>query len=47
MFNENIRAEFFRISRATSNIEDLSRNFKQLLGPMINKMGKLEVSNFP
>ena len=39
MFSGSIRAEFFRISRATYKTEDLSRTCKQLLSRMLKQNG--------
>ena len=39
MFYGSIGAEFLRISRATSKIEDLSRNCQQLLSRMLKQNG--------
>ena len=43
----SIGAEFLRISRATSKIEDLTRNCKQLLSRMLKQNGQMGESNFP
>ena len=40
IFYGKIGEEFLRISRATSKIENISGNCKQLLCQMLNKMGK-------
>ena len=42
MFYGSIGAEFLRISRATSKIEDLSRNYKQLLNRMLKQWANEE-----
>ena len=42
----SIRTEFFRICRATSKIEDLSRNCTQLLSRMLKQNGKMRRIKF-
>ena len=42
----SIGAEFLRISREASNIEDLSRNCKQLLGRMLKQNGQMRRIKF-
>ena len=46
MFYGSIRAEFLRISRATSRIEDLSRTGKHLLSRMLKQNGQIRRINF-
>ena len=46
MFYGSIGAEFLRISRATSKIEDLSRNCKQLLSRMLKQNGQMRRIKF-
>ena len=41
MFYGSIGAEFLRISRATSKIEDLTHNCKQLLSRMLKQNGQM------
>ena len=41
IFCESIGAEFLRSSRATSKIEDLTRNCKQLLSRMLKQNGQM------
>ena len=41
MFYGSIGVEFLRISRATSKIEDLTRNCKQLLNRMLKQNGQM------
>ena len=41
IFYGSIGAEFLRISRATSKIEDLSRTFKHLLSGMLKENGQM------
>ena len=41
MFYRSIGADFLRISRATSKIEDLSRTCKQLLSRMLKQNGQM------
>ena len=40
MFYGSIGAEFLKISRATSKVEDLSRTCKQLLSRMLKQNGQ-------
>ena len=46
MFHGSIGAEFPRISRATSKIEDLSRTCKQLLSRMLKQNGQMRRIKF-
>ena len=46
MLHESIGAEFFRIYRATSKIEDLSRICKQLLSRMLKQNGQMRRIKF-
>ena len=46
MFYGSIEAEFLRISRATSKIEHLSRNCKQLLNRMLKQNGQMRRIKF-
>ena len=46
MFYESIGADFFRVSRATSKIEDLSRTCKHLLSRMSKQNGKMRITKF-
>ena len=46
MFYGSIGAEFLRISRATSKIEDLTRNCKQLLSRMLKQNGQMRRIKF-
>ena len=46
MFYGSIGAEFVRISRATSKIEDLTRNCKQLLRRMLKQYGQMRRIKF-
>ena len=46
MFYGSVGAEFLRISRATSKIEDLTRNFKQLLSRMLKQNGQMRRIKF-
>ena len=46
MFYGSIGAEFLRISRATSKIEDLTRNCKQLLGRMLKQKEQMRRIKF-
>ena len=46
MFYGSIGAEFLRISRATSEIEDLTRNCKQLLGRMLKQKEQMRRIKF-
>ena len=46
MFYGSIGAEFLRISRTTSKIEDLSRNCKQLLSRMLKQNGQMRRIKF-
>ena len=41
MFYGSIRTEFLRISRATSNTGDLTRNCKQFLSRMLKQNGQM------
>ena len=45
-FYGSIGAEFLRISRATSKIEDLTRNCKQLLSRMLKQNGQMRRIKF-
>ena len=46
MFCGSTGAEFLRISRATSKIEDLTRNCKQLLSRMLKQNGQMRRIKF-
>ena len=46
MFYGSIRAEFLRISRATSKIEDLSHAYKQLLNRMLRQNRQMRIIKF-
>ena len=46
MFYGSIGAEFLRISRATSKTEDLTCNWKQLLGRMLKQNGQMRKIKF-
>ena len=46
MFYGSIGAEFLRISRATSKIEDLTHNCKQLLSRMLKQNGEMRKIKF-
>ena len=46
MFYGGIGAEFLRISRATSKIEDLSRTCKQLLSRMVKQNRRMKGIKF-
>ena len=46
MFYGSIGAEFLRISRATSKIEDLTRNCKQLLSRTLKENGQMRRIKF-
>ena len=46
MFYGSIAAEFLRISRATSKIEDLSHRCKQLLSRMLKQNGQMKRIQF-
>ena len=46
VFYGSIGAEFLRISRATSKIEDLSRTCKQLLSQMLKQNGQMKRIKF-
>ena len=46
MFFGSIGADFLRISRTTSKIEDLSRNCKQLLSRMLKQNGQMRRIKF-
>ena len=46
MFYGSIGAEFLRISRATSKIEDLTHNCKQLLSQMLKQNGQMRRIEF-
>ena len=46
MFYGRIGAEFLRTSRATSKIEHLSRNCKQLLSRMLKQNGQMKRNKF-
>ena len=46
MFYGSIGVEFLRISRATSKIEDLTRNCKQLLSRMLKQNGQMRRIKF-
>ena len=47
MFYGNIGAEFLRISKATSKIEGLTHNCKQLLSRMLKQNGQMRRIKFP
>ena len=46
MFYGSIKAEFFRISKATSKIQDLSRTYKQFLSQMFKQNGQMRKIKF-
>ena len=46
MFHGSIGADFLRISRATSKIEDLTRSCKQLLSRMLKQNGQMRRIKF-